>query len=307
MAEVIQSHEDAEVIVSPSKPLPFHSCEPSRATSPGAQHDSSGETNVIGVSNESAKPSRRSKFTSDEDLILIREVAACKAHSASNGKKGELFAKAAACANQNPGLKQKVTQKSIQDRYVRLQKDFDEGDKKESAMSGIGGEVGEMVELLSEMRQAREDKEAVKCQEKAETTALEAKKEEIGAMLVNKSLHRRAPGPSSGSISEAGTQNKVGKGNGKRKRESFDVGGLMMSFSEAIKESELLRSDVENRKLELKEKRLRIETEERGKDREERKAEREAQTQLDLDKFRLMMESQASMMKKIVKTIKRDP
>ena len=188
-----------------------------------------------------------------------------------------------------------------------LQKDFDEGDKKESALSGICGEVGEIMELLSEMRQAREDKEAVKRQEKAEITALEAEKEEIGAMLVNKSLHRRAPGPSRGSTSEAGTQSKVGKGNGKRKRESFDVGDEMMSFSEAIKESELLRAAVENKKLELEEKRLRIVTEERGKDREESKAEREAQTQLELDKFRLMMESQASMMKEIVRTIKRDP
>ena len=155
-------------------------------------------------------------------------------------------------------MKQKVTQKSIQDRYVRLQKDFDEGDKKESAMSGIGGAVGEMVELRSEMRQAREDKEAFKCQEKAEITALEAEKEEIEAMLVNKSLHRRAPGPSSGRTSEAGTQSKVRKGNGKRKRESFDVGGEMMSFLETIEESELLRADIENRKLELEEKRLRI-------------------------------------------------
>ena len=125
-------------------------------------------------------------------------------------------------------------------------------------MSGIGGAVGEMVELRSEMRQAREDKEAFKCQEKAEITALEAEKEEIEAMLVNKSLHRRAPGPSSGRTSEAGTQSKVRKGNGKRKRESFDVGGEMMSFLETIEESELLRADIENRKLELEEKRLRI-------------------------------------------------
>lgn len=56
-------------------------------------------------------------------------------------------------------------------------------------MDGIRIEVRETLELLLEMIQARKDKKTVNCQERPEVTALEAEKDEIGAILISKYLN----------------------------------------------------------------------------------------------------------------------
>ena len=63
---------------------------------------------------------RLPNFPTDEDKILVREVYAAKAHVAGYGQGRSRFEEEAARANANPNLMQKVSWKSVQDRYAKL-------------------------------------------------------------------------------------------------------------------------------------------------------------------------------------------
>ena len=120
------------------------------------------EPNTLGSENRSglygeSRPGRRPKFTPFDDLVLVREVAAAKAHVAPNGTTKERFETAAKKANTTKRLSCPVTCKSIQYRYKHIQGRFDDHDRVDALMSGVGGEVGEMEELLISMREARQD------------------------------------------------------------------------------------------------------------------------------------------------------
>jgi hypothetical protein len=91
---------------------------------------------------------RRPKFSRDEDLILVREVAAAKAHVAGYGGVKSKFSEAASRANQNSALRSKVTPKSIQDRYVKIQEKADIRESVTRGQSGIAGDRTELDELL---------------------------------------------------------------------------------------------------------------------------------------------------------------
>jgi hypothetical protein len=85
------------------------------------ENSSNSDAGVPGPRSTLAR-GRRPKFSREEDLILVREVAAAKAHVASYGDVKMRFAEAASRANANVELRSKVTPKSIQDRYVKIQK-----------------------------------------------------------------------------------------------------------------------------------------------------------------------------------------
>jgi hypothetical protein len=70
---------------------------------------------------EEPRVGRRPKFTEEEDLILVREVAAAKAHVAGHGEKRERYETVALRVNGNPAVLVHVNAKSVQDRYVKLQ------------------------------------------------------------------------------------------------------------------------------------------------------------------------------------------
>ena len=103
------------------------------------------------------KVGRRPKFTTTDDLITAREVPASKAHVASYGEIHKKFATAATKANLNKNLSVRVTAKSIQDRYKKIQDAFDRRDAKDRRLSGVGGEIGELGGLLSMMAEARNE------------------------------------------------------------------------------------------------------------------------------------------------------
>jgi hypothetical protein len=66
-------------------------------------------------------------------------VAAAKAHVAGHGEKGERYKTVALCVNGNPAVLVHVNAKSVQDRYVKLQRKYDLQDRKERNMTGLGG------------------------------------------------------------------------------------------------------------------------------------------------------------------------
>lgn len=101
-------------------------------------------------------PGRRSKLSKEEDLLLLRYVAAARTHVPPKGETRERFEIASSKANATKKLSTNIAWKPMQYRYKRLQGRYDEDETTEIRMSGLGGEVGEKEELLAGMRKDHE-------------------------------------------------------------------------------------------------------------------------------------------------------
>lgn len=87
-----------------------------------------------------------------EDLIVVIGVSALRGHVAAYGRVRQTFEMLASKVNQNPQMTQRVAWKSEQDRYKRLQDEFDSNDKRNRGLSGVaGGEMGESYQALSQV------------------------------------------------------------------------------------------------------------------------------------------------------------
>lgn len=226
---------------------------------------------------------RRATFTPSDDIIIVREVSASKAHIAPFGEVLSRCAEAAHRANANPNLSAPVSSKRLQDRYKKLMDAFAKKDRQERMMSGIGGEVGELNELLGELLEAQEDLRATKDADRASKIEQERRKNDAGKELMSAAV-RRSP------LSDDG--GGIGKGRGKRRRldDDGDDAGLMV-MATALKEADMARVDVDRERLVLERERMERETVDRAAERELRREEREARDKLELQKFKLMMET----------------
>ena len=234
---------------------------------------------------------KRHRFTPEDDLIILREVAAANAHVAGYGEIQKSFAVATENANCNPSLSAKVTAKSLQDRYKKLLENFRRADAADRRMSGVGGEMCEMDELLGMMEEARNDVQEKQSALKLARERQDAEKERLGKELVSRSLARRK---SDGVDIEAGesfcnddepprTKRKLGK------RGEKETIGELASFGESLRQADIARIDIERERLQLERERLETEKEEREKDRELQREERRARDKLEIEKFKLMM------------------
>ena len=131
---------------------------------------------------------RHSRFSAEEDLVLLREVSAANAHDAACGENGKRYGDAASNFNANLTVVQTVTWKSVRDRYKRVQEQFDKSDNANQRLSGVGGEIGEMEELLMGMREACDDLAVQKTAKKTAQQETDREKEMIGQALVEMSL-----------------------------------------------------------------------------------------------------------------------
>eukprot|EP00171_Calliarthron_tuberculosum_P017460 IDg17460t1 len=103
------------------------------------------------------KLDRSPTFTLDDDITIVWEVSAAKAHLAPFGDVLKRFATAAERANKNQNLKNKVTTKRLQDRFKKLMDVFEKKDASERMMSGISGQIGEVEDLLGSILEAQKD------------------------------------------------------------------------------------------------------------------------------------------------------
>ncbi|PXF41047.1 hypothetical protein BWQ96_09242 [Gracilariopsis chorda] len=208
--------------------------------------------------------SHRSKYTATEDLVIVREVAAAKAHIAPYGKTRALDEIVADRCNENPVMTCKLKWKQCQDRYDRLQESFDKGDGLTHLRFGIKDEeLGELNELLSQMR---EDKDELKKQKhpKNEKGAKEEKeKERIRKAFVTVSLSKKNKlsvdyrsneegfGIDSGGIPKYSNKRRMVRGGG--------IGGKLAAFGESLKESDMARVDSESEQLKFERHRFDVE------------------------------------------------
>ena len=88
-------------------------------------------------------------------------------------------------------FEEKASWKSVQDRYRRLQEQFDKDDDADRGRSGVGGGVTEMEELLSMMREERDDLDAKKTAETKAEKEREKEKDHVGRQVVEAALSRK--------------------------------------------------------------------------------------------------------------------
>lgn len=134
---------------------------------------------------------RYSRFTAEEDLVLLREVLAANAHVAAFGENGKQYGEAARKFNANHSVVQAVTWNSMRDSYKRLQEQFDKSDNANQHLSNVGREIGEMGDQLLATREARDDMAVQKTGKKTTQQETDREKAMIGQVLVEMSLKRR--------------------------------------------------------------------------------------------------------------------
>ena len=207
--------------------------------------------------NDEAQAKKRGKYLPLEDLIMVREVAAQRAHVATYGAVRQNFEQVATKVNSNPHMTQKVTWKAVQDRYKRLQDDFDADDARNSGLSGVaGGAMGELYQALSQMREDRESFQTNKDVSRAEKTKKEEEKERLGRQVVEMALLRKSQrSGSSGSSDvegeEDGWDGRRESGSARRKRskraelERVELTGGLALFGEKLKEADMARVRLE--------------------------------------------------------------
>jgi hypothetical protein len=257
---------------------------------------------------------RRPKFSRDEDLILVREVAVAKAHVAGYDDVKSKFAEAASRANQNGALRNKVTPKSIQDRYVKLQKKADIRESVTRGLSGIAEDRTELDELLSSLAEEQGDFVSKMRKLIGKQEARNRDLEMVGDMLVSASVRRSVERPSSKSAAsiilndgervdehEEPREDSSSSLRRKKRRQGLDHSyDNPDAFAISHRTADMARLEIDKERLVFKRERFKMELEERKLERkereqerniqmEERKTEREANNMLELEKFKLMM------------------
>lgn len=91
--------------------------------------------------------------------MLLREVAAMKAHITPHASKSEGFKAVADVFTANIDSPPIVDAKSTRDSYERWQRNFDAKDHRDAVTSNVGGEISESQKLLFLMRDAREEQQ----------------------------------------------------------------------------------------------------------------------------------------------------
>jgi len=265
MAEASKSPQNlhSDSLNAPSTPPPVPETEPSLP-------DVAQPAKVL----QEERRGRAAKFSPAEDLILMREVAAARAHVAGFGEKRARFTIAAGKCNENPNLREKVSWKSVQDRYKRLESTYSKADNWRKKATGLGGESSEIEELLSIMREAKNDFLGKKIEEKAAKAAVDAEKEQAGLDLVAVATKRKHKDDGTDSLESASPK--------KMRTASSKPDGELASFGKYLHDADLARIELEREKLNLERERL-------ANEREDRKQEREMNAKHELEKMKILV------------------
>ena len=100
-----------------------------------------------------------------QDLAIVREVAAVRAHLAGFCETKKGFATAAEVLREGVHFRDRtnVGWKTFQDRYKRLQDQYDKKDSDNQRLSGVGvGEMGYLADIFMTLREVRDDWEEQK-------------------------------------------------------------------------------------------------------------------------------------------------
>jgi len=233
----------SRAIPTPSSPTAFEVSQ----SSPSQTNPSSNGSSVFLVGTATKKPikaGRRSKYTTSEDLILVQEVAASKAHVAPHDETVGRFGLVADQCNGNLSFPHTITWKRAQDRFKRIIDDFEARDQRERALSGTGGEIGELDELPADLLQARKDFLEEKNASSDALKKEEEQKLEAGRKIIIEALQNKKKRGSYETNDEEGPSKT-------RRRLPGDTTDGMIALSSALKESDMAKYEVEKERIVL--------------------------------------------------------
>jgi hypothetical protein len=187
-------------------------------------------------------------------------------------------------------MRTKVTSKSIQDRYVKIQAIYERDDAAQQNMSGVDGEVGELEELLGTMQEARADLETQKAAERSAAREREEAKERIGKEFVLKALQRDSRNDEEGSSGSDFELKQPRTKKSKRATTENNIEKDMKGFGECLRDADLARVAVERERLELDIKILEQEKIDRDEELKLCREELATHQEQEMKKFKLMME-----------------
>lgn len=257
-------------------------------------------------SQATAKPGRSSRFTAAQDLVIAREVAASRAHTAAFGETKKLFEVAASKISANPAFDtegKNVSWKAVQDRYKRLQKDYDHADNANQRLSGVGGgEMGELADLLMTMREAHDDLDVQKKAAKTAQKRKEEDKERMGQVLVDLATKRKNKSDDDDNTTEVCDEEPSSTAKKRKKRQTALLETEMDRFGEHLKDADLARVDLDRERLAFEREKAVEDRADRGRERDERRQEREIERRerreervelqkLELEKFKAMIDA----------------
>lgn len=200
---------------------------------------------------------------------------------------------AAKKANPTKRMSSPVTRKSIQDRYKRIQGRFDEQEKVDRPMSGVGGELGEIEDLFGSMKEALQDLLKPNSATRKAAQQCEAEKKHIEEMVRSKA-RSRIKSHTHSDLDIASTDGEAPEVTSapirwKHKRMQVEAFQNPLAYDIASFTAAFKHSDDPG--LALEEHRFQMELEERRMEREERRIEREQSNKPALEKFKIMMEA----------------
>ena len=195
-----------------------------------------------------------------------------------------------------------VTEGHCQERPGPLQENSGRIRRRHAAerrLSGVGGAIGELDELLGMIGKARNDMEKEKKAVAAAQEEREASKVRIGKTLVARSLTRKSSDSEEDTEGDDQDTNGDGEGPGnarkKRRTSVVRAGGAFEAelerFGVALRDADMARLAIDKERLVVERERVEKERQDRKKERDLRREERIAQQQLELEKFKMMMDA----------------
>lgn len=245
--------------------------------------------------------SARIKFSAEDDLIIIKEVAATHAHLASFGTVQRKFADAAQKTNSNPNFRGCVNARSIQERFRKIMSTFKKEEARDRARSGTGGELSEADGLLLDMMEAVESVKEVDETKKEEEANANKRKLEAGREILEGAggtstitiNEQNGTGGSAAVVIEDDDDDELRTPKGPKRRrgaQQLDRGSGLRSFGDALRDGEIARVELEAKRLAFDEKKHDDLLREREKDREEEAKDRERNSERDMERFKMMLE-----------------
>jgi hypothetical protein len=199
--------------------------------------------------------SQRRKFTDAHDLLLLKEVVGSGVHLAKHGETLKGFAQVAEALNSSGGFPWPTDCKHVQDRFKLLITSWRRLDRKNAAASGREEEFGEMELLLHNISEDMDDAEREKETANREIAARERALRDAGAVVREKAMARRGSALESNSDDSSTPRPK-------RAKFEFEVGRSLKALEEAddrFEETEKTRALLDEKRLEVEQKRLDIE------------------------------------------------
>ena len=234
-----------------------------------------------------SKAGTQSRFSTARGLVIVREVVAAGTDLAAFGETRGKFQEAAGKENENAAVLEKVSWKTVRDRYKRIQDQFDKRDSCERRMSGTGSKFGELDELVMDMRQARQDLFATKTAEKNAQRERDEEKDRIDMALVASATKRKQTNSGSTTEGEDGLTPKKAKYKSARAAPYMD----MAAFSLNLRDADLARIDLERERLNFERECSKADRAERERELEERREELEKMQVLELAKYKILIEA----------------